>query len=217
MEEIFKGFAPLIEVTVGGQTIRTTAEHPFHVAGRGWTPAVDLREGLLLTAALGTPVRVQGIATRGESAAVYNMRVEGFHTYFVGCGEWAFGVWAHNTYKNLRNPLSSTLRASQLPVQKITQSLVRSFSQATGKGINIRVGNQKEAMSLLEAAQPRAFKNPTATYSKRGGFGWQIHPPEPNVSNDLPHLKFWDWTGKKSKGLDGHIFFDSLPTSFSKP
>ena len=63
-------------------------------------PRVDawcrpLQRGLFLTAALGTPVRVQGIATRGESAAVYNMRVEGFHTYFVGCGD--MGLWRLGT------------------------------------------------------------------------------------------------------------------------
>jgi hypothetical protein len=27
---------------------------------------------------------------------VYNLRVADFHTYFVGCDEWGFSVWAHN-------------------------------------------------------------------------------------------------------------------------
>jgi hypothetical protein len=27
---------------------------------------------------------------------VYNLRVADWHTYFVGCDEWGFSVWAHN-------------------------------------------------------------------------------------------------------------------------
>ena len=27
---------------------------------------------------------------------MYNVEVEEFHTYFVGCDEWGFSVWAHN-------------------------------------------------------------------------------------------------------------------------
>jgi len=29
---------------------------------------------------------------------VYNLEIEGDHTYFVGCVEWGFSVWAHNSY-----------------------------------------------------------------------------------------------------------------------
>lgn len=35
---------------VGGETIETTDEHPFYVAGQGWTKARDLRAGDLLIA-----------------------------------------------------------------------------------------------------------------------------------------------------------------------
>ena len=27
---------------------------------------------------------------------VYNLRIEEYHTYFVGSAEWGFSVWAHN-------------------------------------------------------------------------------------------------------------------------
>src|SRR5262249_23944282 len=38
----------------------------------------------------------------GEWVPVYNVRVADFHTYFVGCEEWGFSVWAHNAYIILR-------------------------------------------------------------------------------------------------------------------
>jgi hypothetical protein len=32
-----------------------------------------------------------------EAEPVYNMRIEGYHTYFVGSEYWGFSVWSHNT------------------------------------------------------------------------------------------------------------------------
>ena len=30
------------------------------------------------------------------------MRIQEYHTYFVGCAEWGFSVWAHNTEYEIR-------------------------------------------------------------------------------------------------------------------
>ncbi|MGC3967431.1 MAG: polymorphic toxin-type HINT domain-containing protein [Pirellulales bacterium] len=43
IEEVFERRGLILEVTVGGQTIGTTAEHPFYVHDRGWTPAGELQ------------------------------------------------------------------------------------------------------------------------------------------------------------------------------
>jgi hypothetical protein len=43
-------------------------------------------------------VAVEDLLDTGEYETVYNLRVADFHTYFVGCQEWAFSVWAHNAY-----------------------------------------------------------------------------------------------------------------------
>jgi Pre-toxin TG len=37
--KVFQTYAPLLDLHVGGRVIRTTAEHPFWVAGRGWVAA----------------------------------------------------------------------------------------------------------------------------------------------------------------------------------
>jgi hypothetical protein len=39
---------------------------------------------------------IEAIRETTEVVAVYNLRVASFHTYFVGCQEWGFSVWAHN-------------------------------------------------------------------------------------------------------------------------
>jgi hypothetical protein len=89
--------AMVLTLRVGGQVIRTTAEHPFWVANRSaWIPAGLLEVGDLLEGHDGKRLPVEGIVDEGESATVYNVEVDEFHTYFVGCDQWGFSVWAHN-------------------------------------------------------------------------------------------------------------------------
>jgi hypothetical protein len=97
VEEVFTARARLLELRVGGQVIRTTANHPFWLDGRGWTAAADLRAGDRLLSPDGRLVAVAGVRDSGEEAAVYNLRVAEYHTYFVGGLDWGFAVWAHNS------------------------------------------------------------------------------------------------------------------------
>lgn len=86
----------ILEVTVAGQTIGTTAEHPFYLHGKGWTPAGELAVGDLLAAADGSWLPVEKLYNTGALETVYNFRVADHHTYFVGDHDWAFSVWVHN-------------------------------------------------------------------------------------------------------------------------
>ena len=76
--------------------IRTTAEHPFYVDGRGWVTCNELRLGDRLLTEDGTTQVVNDLLDSGEWETVYNLRIADFHTYFVGGEDWGFGVWAHN-------------------------------------------------------------------------------------------------------------------------
>ncbi|VTR96982.1 polymorphic toxin-type HINT domain-containing protein [Tuwongella immobilis] len=82
---------------MSGQLIETTAEHPFWVVGRGWTPVCELSKDDSLTTITGETVSVEGVHETDRRQTVYNLRVAEFHTYFVGCDDWGFSVWAHNT------------------------------------------------------------------------------------------------------------------------
>lgn len=96
VEEVFVRSAAIWHVHVGGQVIRTTSEHPFYREGDGWVACHDLRIGDRLLTEDGTWVAVEDMLDTGEWETVYNLRVADFHTYFVGCDEWGFSVWAHN-------------------------------------------------------------------------------------------------------------------------
>jgi hypothetical protein len=96
VEEVFNRVAPILELTIGGRLIRTTAEHPFWSRGQGWVSAGLLQPGDLLAGFDGEWTPVESVVETGQDEIVYNMRVGGSHTYFVGDDGWGFAVWAHN-------------------------------------------------------------------------------------------------------------------------
>jgi hypothetical protein len=76
--------------------IRTTAEHPFWVKGKGWRQTWEIQPGDMLSSHDGGWTPVEAVTDSKEFITVYNLRVADHHTYFVGCDEWGFSVWAHN-------------------------------------------------------------------------------------------------------------------------
>jgi hypothetical protein len=98
VEEVFVQIGRLFRLRAGGKVIGTTAEHRFWVRGRGWTPAADLEPGQQMRSHDGQWVVVEGVEQTDEYVTLYNLRVAEHHTYFVGCEDWGFSVWAHNSY-----------------------------------------------------------------------------------------------------------------------
>jgi hypothetical protein len=95
--EVFSHDGQVLQLRVGGREIRTTAEHPFWIVGKGWQAAKNLVEGDQLLSQDGNAIPVQQVAQTLAQERVYNLRVAEFRTYFVGCDEWGFSIWAHNT------------------------------------------------------------------------------------------------------------------------
>ncbi|MGN0473905.1 MAG: polymorphic toxin-type HINT domain-containing protein, partial [Acutalibacteraceae bacterium] len=76
----------LIHITVDGEEIVTTPNHPFYVPEKGWTYAVELKAGDQLQLVNGEYVTVEAVQHEllEEPIKVYNFQVEDFHTYYVG-------------------------------------------------------------------------------------------------------------------------------------
>jgi intein/homing endonuclease len=96
VEEVFVTESLVWHLHIGGQVIRTTAEHPFYAHEKGWVNANQLAVGDWLLAENGHWLILDDLLDTGEYEAVYNCRVADHHTYFVGTEEWGFSVWAHN-------------------------------------------------------------------------------------------------------------------------
>ena len=90
--------AEWIHVTVNGETLTCTPEHPFYVPKKGWTSAVDLRAGDILVMLNGEYVVVEQVQHEllESPETTYNFEVEDYHTYYVGF--WS--VLSHNKCSN---------------------------------------------------------------------------------------------------------------------
>jgi Pretoxin HINT domain len=114
VEEVFVRLASILHLHVGGQVIRTTAEHPFYVRDKGWVPAGQLAIGDLLSSHDGRWVAVEDFLDTGEYETVYNLRVADYHTYFVGGEHWGFSVWSHNScFRALNEADAASIEAGE--------------------------------------------------------------------------------------------------------
>ena len=104
---------PVLQVTVetrlGRETevIETTAEHPFWVEGRGWVKGGELQTGDELRDIDAGALLVRSIAETQRRETVFNLEVEGVHTYFAG----RLGVLVHNSCGSFKPP--KTVKAAK--------------------------------------------------------------------------------------------------------
>ncbi|MCM1500890.1 MAG: Hint domain-containing protein [Clostridium sp.] len=82
--------------TSTGEEIETTENHPFYTEERGWVAASELEEGETLHTEDGSVVTVTCNRDERlkEPVKVYNLEVEGLHTYYVTADR----VLVHNEY-----------------------------------------------------------------------------------------------------------------------
>ena len=74
------------------EVFRATATHRFWVDGAGWTVAGDLKAGDVVELRSGKQAVFERAEKERGKTTVYNLEVDGTHTYFVGDS----GVWVHN-------------------------------------------------------------------------------------------------------------------------
>ena len=90
-------------------TITCTPEHPFWIVDKGWQKAVDIKPMSRLLSKKNHTVYVNSICTRDcSSSTVYNLEVDGDHTYFIS----DFEVLVHN--KAMKAGMSREERLNEL-------------------------------------------------------------------------------------------------------
>jgi len=75
-----------VHITVDGEKITCTPNHPFYSPVKGWTSAIDIRAGDILVMLNGEYVVVEQVQHEllESPETTYNFEVEDFHTYYVG-------------------------------------------------------------------------------------------------------------------------------------
>ena len=94
LETYIREVTTLVHLTVNGEEIVTTVDHPFYVKNQGFIKAGELIVGDELLDVNGNVLLVENhsVELTDEPVTVYNFQVEDFHTYDVG----ECGVWVHN-------------------------------------------------------------------------------------------------------------------------
>ena len=95
LETYIREVTTLVHLTVNGEEIITTVDHPFYVKNQGFIKAGELIVGDELLDVNGNVFLVENfdIELTDEPVKVYNFQVGDFHTYHVGEN----GVWVHNS------------------------------------------------------------------------------------------------------------------------
>ena len=70
-------------ITVGKETIKATADHPFYIGGR-WLRVAELKIGDSVKLFDGSNLVIEQITVVPGRTTVYNFEVEDYHTYYVG-------------------------------------------------------------------------------------------------------------------------------------
>jgi hypothetical protein len=135
----FVRVSPVLNLHVGGRRIGTTREHPFYADGKGWTPAGELVAGDRVLLKSGDWLRVDGVADGGRVETVYNLEVEGDHTYFVGGAYWGFAVWAHNADCNIEKVGDEYVLRDRTTGKVIERASERSVLVASAKSKGLTV------------------------------------------------------------------------------
>ena len=87
LETYIRETSTLVHITIDGEKIISTNDHPYYVKGKGFVNAEALWIGAELVDNNGNTVYVEEIyrqALDNDSEKVYNFRVDECHTYFVG-------------------------------------------------------------------------------------------------------------------------------------
>ena len=115
----------IVELTIDGETLETTAEHPFYVMagapwlatgetqGR-WVNAGELEVGDTIRQADGTTGMVQAVVVVQRRQPMYNLTVAAAHTFFVGDGAWLVHNIDCDAYGKLKRRLSPGEQAHHL-------------------------------------------------------------------------------------------------------
>jgi hypothetical protein len=97
----------VLDILVGSEIITCTSEHPFWVIGKGWMEAETLRPDDLIITRQGTSISIKSVTSRDGVFTVYNLEVEGYHTYHVS----RLGILVHN-----KSPRPRLFRENGSPV-----------------------------------------------------------------------------------------------------
>ena len=148
LETYVRNVDKLVHLTVNGEEIVTTFDHPFYVNGKGFINAVDLCIGTELVDSTGTILYIEQIYREmlgDESVRVYNFKVDEYHTFFVGDNV----ILVHNAAYSKDADLIQELKDNNIKFNE--DEILRMTRNAEGKIVWLEEGNSTSGyLHILE-------------------------------------------------------------------
>lgn len=166
-----------VEITLEGETIETTAEHPFYTR-EGWKDAADLTLDDELKTKDGEWKFIKEHKFAYQKRKVFNFEVEGWHTYFVGILAWL----VHNATKCITGAIKK--------ISKRLKYLGRTPGKAskTGREVFERMKNEIPPTARIRRGQ-KEFWDP-------GNKKWR-NIKEADMGHIEDAVKWWNRKGYK--------------------
>ena len=189
LETYIREVTTLVHLTVNGEEIITTIDHPFYVKNQGFIKAGELIVGDELLDVNGNVLLVENfdVELTDEPTTVYNFQVEDFHTYHVS----GLAILVHNAGDDYRNvPVPERKKASNGLGYKSNPK------HTPGQpGNRPNAGTEpRDSFELFGDSTP-SNKNPRQryTYEKSTGTLHRFSPTENDGS-------LWHWSGSTNQG-----------------
>lgn len=166
-----------VEITLEGETIETTAEHPFYTR-EGWKDAADLSRNDELQTKEGEWQFIKEHKFAYQRRKVFNFEVEGWHTYFVGVWAWL----VHNAAKCITGTIKK--------ISKRLRYLGRTPGKAskTGREVFERMKNEIPPTARIKRGQKEFWD----TSNKK----WR-NIKEADMGHIEDAVKWWNRKGHK--------------------
>ena len=200
LETYVRDTTELLHLTINGEVIKTTFEHPFYVKDVGFVEAGKLQVGDKLVDSKGNLLVVEEkkLEITDEPVKVYNFKVDDFHTYHVG----KKGILVHNADYNPK------MGFDDLDLEKATNKQKGNYGEYLADDNLINNPKLKEAGYDLERIGGKVPTSPDDKITK-GIDGIYINKnPNSNIKYVIDEAKFGK-AGLSAKTRDGKQMSDS--------
>lgn len=189
----------VLDIQVGITWVTCSPPHPFWVPGTGWQRAGDLRPGTSLYTKDGSTVSIISIQERRGPFTVYNIEVDGLHTYHVS----DVGVLVHNK-------AARAMKYKLQPGDVDWRGTGKTSREAVDEAFR-RTGVPKDQFEVTKWGPTEHGKSmPTEWRATKGpNRGAEVSVDMAHVKNgpDAPHV---GWQGPGKKAASGHIILDDV-------
>ena len=140
LETYIRETSSLVHLTINGENIISTYDHPYYVKDKGFVSAEALWIGAELIDKNGNVVLVEQLYRENlgdESVKVYNFQVEEYHTYFVGRTMILVHNAKYDVGKYNEMPNEPGMDKHHVPQKAVMKKLDPNYDPSTGPSIKV--------------------------------------------------------------------------------